>query len=50
LTEDLGKKCLVAKFVPWLQPEEQKEFCAEGAEYLLETTNNEPDFLKKGHN
>ena len=47
LTEDLGKKCLAAKFVPWLLSQEQKEFRAEGAEDLLETTNNYRDFLKK---
>ena len=41
LTEDLGKKCVVAKLVL------QKEFSAEVAQDLLETTNNDPDFLKK---
>ena len=42
LTEDLGKK-----FVPRLLSREQKEFCAAVAQDLLETTNNDPDFLKK---
>jgi len=45
--EDLGKKCLAAKFVPWLLLQEQKEFLAEVAEDMLQTTNNDPDFLKK---
>ena len=27
--------------------QEQKEFCAEVAQELLETTNSDPDFLKK---
>jgi len=47
LTEDLGKKCLAAKFVPWLLSQEQKEFHAEVAEDMLENANNNPDFLKK---
>jgi hypothetical protein len=46
LTKDLGKKCLAVKFVPWLPSQEQKEFCAEGAEDLLETTNIDTDFLQ----
>jgi type I site-specific restriction endonuclease len=36
-----------AKFVPWLLSQEQKEFRAEVAQDLLETTNNDPDLLKK---
>ena len=47
LTEDLGKKHVAAKFVSRLLSREQKEFRAEVAQDLLETTNNDPDFLKK---
>ena len=38
---------MVAKFVPRLLSQEQKEFCAAVAQDLLETANNDPDFLKK---
>ena len=31
LTQDLGMKCVVAKFVLWLLLPEQKEHCAAGA-------------------
>ena len=47
LTEDLGKKRVAAKFVPRLLSREQKEFRAAVAQDLLETTNNDPDYLKK---
>jgi len=47
LTEDLGKKRVAAKFVPRLLSREQKEFRAAVAEDLLETANNDADFLKK---
>jgi len=47
LTEDLGKKRVVAKFVPRLLSREQKEFHAAVAQDLLETANNDPDLLKK---
>ena len=47
LTEDLGKKRVAAKFVPRLLSREQKEFRAAVAQDLLETANNDPDFLKK---
>jgi hypothetical protein len=47
LTEDLGKKCVAAKFVPWFLSKEQKEFCAEVAQDMLETANRDPDFPKK---
>ena len=40
-------KCVVAKFVPWLPSEEQKEFRAEVAQNMLETANKDPDFPKK---
>jgi hypothetical protein len=47
LTEDLVTKSVVAKFVPRLLSQEQKEFHAEVAQDLLEITNNDPDFLAK---
>ena len=47
LTEDLGKKCVVAKFVSRLLSREQKEFRPAVAQDLLDTANNNPDFLKK---
>ena len=47
LTEDLGKKCVAAKLVPRLLLKEQKEFCAEVAQDMLETANKDPDFPKK---
>jgi len=47
LTEDLGRKRVAAKFDPWLLSREQKEFRAAVAQDLLETANNDPDFLKK---
>ena len=46
-TQDLGMKHVVAKFVLQLQLPEQKEHCAAVAQELIQTTNNEPDFLKK---
>jgi len=47
LTEDLGKKRVAEKFVPRLLSREQKEFRAAVAQDLLETANNDPDFLRK---
>jgi hypothetical protein len=47
LVEDLVKKRVMAKFVPWVLSQEQKEFCAEVAQDLLETSNKDPDFPKK---
>ena len=45
--QDLGMKCVVAKFV--LQPllPEQKEHCAAVANDLIQTAANKPDVLKK---
>ena len=40
-------KCVVAEFVPWLLLPEEKEHLAVGANDLIQTTMNEPDFLKK---
>jgi len=47
LTEDLGKKRVAAKFVLLLLSREQKEFHAVVAQDFLETSNNDPHFLKK---
>ena len=47
LTQDLGMKHVVAKFVPQLLPPEQKEHHAAVANDLIQTATNEPDFLKK---
>ena len=52
LTQDLGMKCVMAKFVLWLLlPEgtmlpEQKEHRAAVANDLIQAVTNEPDFLK----
>ena len=45
--QDLGMKCVVAKFVPWLLLPEQKEHHVAVANDLIQTATNEPDFLKK---
>ena len=42
-----GMKRVVAKFVPLFLPLEQKEHCAAVANDFIQTTTNEPDFLKK---
>ncbi|KAG1682663.1 Protein GVQW3 [Nymphon striatum] len=47
LMEDLGMRHVAAKFVPWFPLQEQKAFRAEIAEDLLQTTNNDPHFLKQ---
>jgi hypothetical protein len=47
LTEDLGKKCVAAKFISRLLSKEQKEFCAEVVQDMLETANKDSDFPKK---
>ena len=46
LTQDFGMKCVMAKFVSQLLLPEQKEHQAAFANDLIQTTNNEPDFLK----
>ena len=38
---------MATKFVLQLLSQEQKEFCAEVAQDVLETTYKDPDFLKK---
>ena len=45
--QNLGIKCVVAEFVLWLPLPEQKEHRAAGANDLIQTTTNKPDFLKK---
>ena len=47
LTWDLGMECVVAKFIPQLLLPEQKEHCAAVANDLIQTTTNEPGFLRK---
>ena len=47
LTEDLDKKHLAAKFVPWFMSLEQKEICTEVAQDLSEIANNDPYFPQK---
>ena len=45
LTQDLGMKRVVAKFIPQLLPPEQKEHRAAVANDLIQTATDEPDFL-----
>ena len=47
LIQDLRMKCVVVKFVQRLLLPEQKEHRAAVANDLIETSTNEPDFLKK---
>ena len=47
LTQDLGMKRVVAKFLPQLPLPEQKEHHAVVANDLIQIPPNEPDFLKK---
>ena len=47
LTQDLGMKRVVAKFIPWLLLPEQKEHRAAVADDLIQTATNEPDFLQR---
>jgi hypothetical protein len=47
LMKDLGMKHVAKTFVPQLLSQHQKESGAEVAQGLLETTNSDPDFLKK---
>ena len=47
LMQDVGMKCVVAKFVLWLLLPEQKEHRAAVANDLIQTATDEPDFLKK---
>lgn len=43
---DLGIKCLMVKLVLKLLSQEQKEFCASVVKDLLQTTNDDPNFLE----
>ena len=45
LMQDVGIKCVVAKFTPRLLLPEQKEHRAAVANDLIQTATNEPDFL-----
>ena len=47
LMQDLGMKCVMAKFILQLLLLEQKEHHEAVANNLIQTTTNEPDFLKK---
>ena len=47
LTQDLGIKHVMAKFVSWLLLPEQKKHRVAVANDLIQTASNEPDFLKK---
>ena len=43
----MARNVWLQNLFPWLLSQEQKEFRAEVAEDMLETTNNDLDFLKK---
>ena len=45
--QDVGIKCVMAKFTPRLLLPEQKEHRAAVANDLIQTSTNEPDFLQK---
>ena len=47
LTQDLGVKRVVAKFIPRLLLPEQKDHRAAVADDLIQTATNEPDFLQR---
>ena len=47
LMQDLGMKCVMAKFILWLLLPEQKEHRAAVANDLIQTATNELDVLKK---
>ena len=47
LTQDLGMKCVMSEFVPWLLLPEQKEHRAVVANDLIQNASNGPDFLNK---
>ena len=47
LTQDLGMKHVMAKFVPQLLLPKQKEYRAAVANNLMQTATNEPDFPKE---
>ena len=46
LMQDIGMKRVLAKFIPCPLPPEQKEYHAAVANDLIQTSTNEPDFLK----
>ena len=45
LTQDLGIKCVMAKFVPWLLLPEQNKHCVAVANDLIHTSTNQLDSL-----
>ena len=45
--QNLAMKHVVVKFIPRLLLPEQKEHSAAVANDVIQTTNNEPDFLKE---
>ena len=45
LKQDLGIKCVVARFIPWLLLPEQKEHRAAVANDLIPTATHEPDLV-----
>ena len=47
LMQVLGMKHVVAKFIPWLLLQEQKEHCAVVAYDLIQTATSETGFHKK---
>ena len=47
LTQDLGMKCVMAKFVLRFLLPEQKQHRAAVADDLIQKTSDEPGFLKK---
>jgi predicted transcriptional regulator len=49
LTEDLHMCRVVAKFVPKLLAQEQRQLCLEAMQDMLECANGDPEFLKTDH-
>ena len=47
LTQDFGMKHVMTKFIPWILLPEQKQHHAVLASDLIQTTTNEPHFLRK---
>ena len=43
LMQDLGKKCVMAKFIPWLPLPEKKEHRTTVVNNMIQTATNEPD-------
>ncbi|XP_077516560.1 protein GVQW3-like [Amblyomma americanum] len=45
ITKDSAMKRVAAKFVPKLLTVEQKQLCVEVSQYMLDSTNSDPDFM-----